>query len=162
MKQLVVFDIDGTLANCEHRMHHIKPDPAIDPVTGRKVKRRFDLFHKACVDDTPITPVVDIFLRMVADPNVIVVLLTGRPMSARYDTTQWFTKHGLDGYDELFTKPSGQDMMPDKQQKLMIAEHIEKKYGMPISMVFEDRSRVVEMWKERGTFVLNVEQKPAD
>jgi transposase-like protein len=29
-------------------------------------------------------------------------------------------------------------------------------------MVFEDRARVVEMWKKRGTFVLNVDQALAN
>lgn len=155
---LVVFDIDGTLADVEHRMHYIMPQPPKDPVTGRKVMRRFDLFHKACVDDTPIWPVVDVYLRFIADPNVRVVLLTGRPMSARYDTEQWFIRNGLEGYDALYTKPSGQDMMPDKESKSQAAAQIERDFGEPIAMVFEDRERVVQMWKERGTFVFNVAQ----
>ncbi len=155
---LVVFDIDGTLADVEHRMHFIMPQPPIDPVTGRKVPRRFDLFHKACVDDTPIWPVVDIYRRLVADPNVRVVLLTGRPMSARYDTEQWFIRNGLEGYDALYTKPAGQDMQADKESKSIAAAQIEREFGEPIAMVFEDRDRVVQMWKARGTFVFNVAQ----
>lgn len=155
---LVVFDIDGTLADVEHRMHYIMPNPPVDPDTGRKVPRRFDMFHKSCVYDTPIQPVVDIYLRMVADPNVKVVLLTGRPMSARYDTEQWFIRHGLTGYNALYTKPAGHDMMADKESKRLAADQIEREFGEPITMVFEDRDRVVQMWKARGTFVFNVAQ----
>lgn len=159
---LCVFDVDGTLANCDHRMHYIKPNPSHDPVTGRKIPRRFDLFHNACVDDTVIQPVADIYRRLVADPNTKVVLLTGRPMSVRYYTQDWFTRNGLDGYDGLYTKPSGQDMMPDVESKRLAADRIERDFGMPISMVFEDRARVVAMWRARGNFVFDVAQVTVD
>ena len=155
---LIIFDIDGTIANCEHRMHHIMPVPSHDPVTGRKVQKRFDRFHRDCVDDTPIPAVVDIYKRYVADPEVTVVLLTGRPYSARQDTVDWFVKHDLSGYDQLFTKFEDQDYMPDKEQKPLVADLVEAEYGRPVDMVFEDRARVVQMWKDRGTFVINVDQ----
>lgn len=155
---LTIFDIDGTLCNCEHRMHHIKPEFARDPVTGRKNQRRYDLFHQACVDDTVIEPVATIYRRFVLDPDVRVVLLTGRPMSARYHTEQWFARHNLIGYDALYTKPAGQDMLADVDSKAQAADQIEQEFGMPIAMVFEDRDRVVKMWKQRGTFVFDVAQ----
>ena len=159
---LTIFDIDGTLANCAHRMHHIRPDPSHDPVTGRKVQKRFDRFHRDCVYDTPIPAVVEIYKRFVADPDVAVILLTGRPFSARQDTEDWFAKQGLLGYDQLYTKFDGQDFMPDKEQKPMVADMVEAQYGRKIDMVFEDRQRVVAMWKARGTFVLDVLQHEDD
>lgn len=155
---LVIFDLDGTLADCNHRLHWIRPQPPVDPVTGKKVKRRFDYFERDIPLDTPIVPVVDIYLQFIDDPAVTVVLLTGRNESARSDTTQWLTKHGLDGYQQLYMKPYGSSFMPDTEQKSTLADQIEKDWDAPISMVFEDRARVVEMWKQRGTFVFNVEQ----
>lgn len=159
---LVIFDVDGTLADCRHRMHHIRPNPPIHPVTGKKVQRRFDLFHNDCVHDTPIPAVVNLYQRMVADPGVTVILLTGRPMSVRHFTEKWFEEHGLGGYDELITKPAGGDMIPDIEFKRGVADRVEKQYGRPINMVFEDRQRVVEMWKARGTFVFDVLQHEGD
>lgn len=158
---LIVFDIDGTLSDPTHRMHHIKPDPTHDPVTGKKRQRRFDLFHTSCGADGLIGPVANIYNRMVADPTVTVVLLTGRPDSVRQTTTDWLTQHGLDGYDALFMK-TGDQNVPDVQQKAAIADQVEETYGRPIDMVFEDRTRVVKMWKARGTFVLNVLQDDED
>lgn len=155
---LVVFDLDGTLADCRHRLHWILPDPARDPVTGKKVARRFDKFEQDIPNDTPIQPVVDIYSRFIADPNVTVVLLTGRNESARYDTTEWLTKWTLNGYARLYMKAAGGMYVPDTEQKLMLADQIEKDWEQPIDMVFEDRARVVEMWKKRGTFVINVDQ----
>jgi hypothetical protein len=101
--------------------------------------------------------VVNIYRRFVADPDVIVVLLTGRPDHVRDKTEAWFVQHGLEGYDELFLK-TGDQHIPDFEQKASVADHVEEKYGQPIDMVFEDRQRVVAMWKRRGTFVFDVIQ----
>lgn len=154
---LVVFDLDGTIADCAHRMHYIMPNPAVDPVTGKKVKRRYDLFHAACVDDGVIQPVADIYVRFVADPNVTVVVLSGRDAATLDDTIDWFGRNGLPLPNEMILK-SGDQHLPDVEQKRTRANQLEKKYGKPISMVFEDRDRVVKMWRERGTFVLDVAQ----
>lgn len=154
---LIVFDLDGTLANCEHRMKFIRPNPAVDPVTGKKVKRRFDLFHHACVDDTVIEPVAHFYRAFVADPAVTVVVLSGRDHATYDKTVDWFVRNDLPLPDELLLK-QGDQHTPDIEQKRLQADRLESKYSKPISMVFEDRDRVVEMWKARGTFVFNVDQ----
>jgi len=156
-KLLVCFDLDGTLADVRHRMHHIRPDPAVDPVTGKKVKRRFDLFHHACVDDGVVEPVAYFYRKFVADPDVTVVVLSGRDHATYYKTVDWFSRNDLPLPDELLLK-QGDQHTPDVEQKRVQADRLEAKYGRPIDMVFEDRDRVVSMWKERGTFVFNVEQ----
>lgn len=154
---LVCFDLDGTLADVNHRLHYIRPNPPIDPVTGKKVKRRFDLFHAACVDDGLIEPVAYFYRMFVADPNTTVVVLSGRDNATMYQTVNWFEENLLPQPDELILK-QGDQYTPDVEQKRIQAERLEKKYGRPIDMVFEDRDRVVAMWKERGTFVFNVDQ----
>jgi len=156
---LVIFDLDGTLADVRHRMHHIRPDPAVDPETGKKVKRRFDLFHAACVDDGLIDEVAYFYHKFVNDPDVTVVVLSGRDHAVYDMTVDWFQRNGLPLPDELLLK-QGDQHTPDVEQKRLHADRLEKKYNKPISMVFEDRDRVVRMWKERGTFVFNVEQQP--
>jgi phosphoglycolate phosphatase-like HAD superfamily hydrolase len=154
---LVVFDLDGTLADVRHRMHHIRPDPAVDPVTGKKVKRRFDLFHHACVDDGVIEPVAYFYRKFVADPDVTVVVLSGRDHATYDKTVAWFADNSLPLPDEILLK-QGDQHTPDVEQKRLHADRLESKYGKSISMVFEDRDRVVAMWKARGTFVFNVDQ----
>lgn len=154
---LVLFDLDGTIADVQHRMHYIRPDPPVDPDTGKKVKRRFDLFHHACVDDGVIEPVARFYKQFVADPDVVVVVLSGRDVATLDKTKQWFADNGLPLPDELLLK-SGDQHTPDIEQKRIQADRLEKKYGRPIDMVFEDRDRVVKMWKQRGTFVFNVDQ----
>jgi len=158
---LVVFDLDGTIADVRHRMHYIRPNPAVDPVTGKKVKRRFDLFHAACVDDGVIEPVAALYRRFVADPDVTVVVLSGRDHATLDATVDWFDRMGLPQPDELLLK-QGDQGLPDVEQKRVRANQLENKYGRPIDMVFEDRQRVVAMWKERGTFVFDVLQHADD
>ena len=154
---LVVFDLDGTIADVRHRMHHIKPNPSHDPVTGKRVPRRYDLFHAACGQDGVIHPVAQIYEDFVRNPDVTVIVLSGRDHSEYDKTVYWFQTRGLLLPDELILK-QGDQMVPDTEQKARIADELEAKYGRKISMVFDDRDRVVKMWKERGTFVFNVEQ----
>lgn len=158
---LVIFDLDGTIADCQHRMHYIKPNPPIDPVTGKKIKRRYDLFHHACVDDGVIEPVAYFYRKFVADPDVTVVVLSGRDAATYDKTVDWFSRNDLPMPDELLLK-SGDQHTPDVEQKRVHADRLERKYGKPISMVFEDRQRVVAMWKARGTFVFDVLQHTED
>lgn len=154
---LVIFDVDGTLADCRHRLHYIKPGKTAD---GKKIPRRFDLFEDAVDKDTVIHQVADIYLRMVNDPAVTVVLLTGRGEAVRYKTTKWFTDNGLDGYDALYMKT--QKYQPDTEQKEALFHQITKDFGQAPVMVFEDRARVVAMWKRLGLFVVNVDQGEED
>ncbi len=155
---LVVFDLDGTIADVTHRMHFIRPNPAVDPVTGKKVKRRFDRFHAACVDDGVVEPVAYLYRQFVANPDVTVVVLSGRDVATLDETVQWFARNDLPMPDDMILK-SGDQHTPDVEQKRTIADQIEQRYGEPIAMVFEDRQRVVEMWKARGTFVMDVLQR---
>lgn len=50
-KPLYIFDLDGTLADCQHRVPILaeKDDP-----------NRWRRFYAACVDDTPIMPVIGV------------------------------------------------------------------------------------------------------
>jgi hypothetical protein len=138
-------------------MHHIKPDPAHDPVTGKRVQRRYDRFHHACVDDGVVEQVAYFYRLFVADPNATVVVLSGRDAATFDKTAQWFQDNDLPLPDELILK-QGDQMVPDTEQKARIADRLEAHYGKPIHMVFDDRDRVVAMWKARGTFVFNVDQ----
>ena len=130
---LVVFDLDGTIADVRHRMHFIRPNPPIDPVTGKKVKRRFDLFHHACVDDGVIEPVAYFYRKFCADPDVTVIVLSGRDIATHDKTVDWMTRKNLPLPDELCLK-AGDQNTPDVQQKAFQADRLESKYGRPIDI----------------------------
>lgn len=56
-RPLYIFDLDGTLANCQHRVTLLNTD---DPNRWRK-------FYAACDLNTPIHPVINIFDALWAD-----------------------------------------------------------------------------------------------
>ena len=151
MVELVVFDVDGTMANCDHRLHHIRPDK----MKGQK--KNFRAWEEGQDDDTPIPQICNIYKRFVNDPDVIVIVLTGRNESTRYQTAAWLERHELGGYDELILKPKPSHI-PDTKFKEDVLDRIIREYGKAPDMVFEDRKRVIDMWRRRGVFVVDVAQ----
>lgn len=143
---LVVFDIDGTLANMEHRLPLIKTKP-----------KQFKEFENRVHLDTVIEPIATILTTLSSFGHTI-IFLSGRSESTRKATQKWLIKHDLDLYDELLLRPQG-DYRADYVVKEEAAEYIKNKYKKYPDMVFEDRAQVVEMWKRKGIFVLNVAQK---
>lgn len=145
MKKYTIFDLDGTLADCEHRLTYI-----------RNGQRNWAKFHAGIPDDGVIEAVAMIYRTMIADPDMRVILLTGRNESDREITENWLYKHKLTGYDMLLMKqkPHAKDV----EQKGAALDMLVHMYGQMPMAVFEDRPRVVKMWNERGVFVFDVAQ----
>ena len=80
--QAVVFDIDGVLSDAVGRQHFIE-----------RGRRDWDAFFDACGDD----PVIDELARLLEllDPELQIVLLTGRPMRVQPQTLAWLDRYGL-------------------------------------------------------------------
>src|SRR5665213_2001730 len=85
MTEAVIFDIDGTLANCSHRLHHILETRPKD----------WDAFFGAMDDDLPIRPIVQLFTELETAGNVI-ILCTGRPENYRQVTERWLWNNGVE------------------------------------------------------------------
>jgi len=84
-----VFDIDGTLADCTHRLHLI--DKRIHPQAKDRDYNRF--FDEMDIDD-PIEYMINL-CRALIDNNEDVVFLTGRPDRTRKVTEDWLNENGL-------------------------------------------------------------------
>ena len=84
-----VFDIDGTLADCSHRL------PLIDNrIYPRAKDRNYNRFFDEMDGDTPIEYMVNL-CRALIENNEDVVFLTGRPERTRKATVDWLNKNGL-------------------------------------------------------------------
>ena len=94
-RRIVIFDIDGTLANLEHRRHLV-----------RNGNRKWDQFFEECVNDTPFQDVVDLNKFLSKDPNVIIILVSGRSDSVMPQTIEWLRKHDV-RYEELHMRKHG-------------------------------------------------------
>ena len=86
----VIFDIDGTLADIEHRRHFVE---------GKK--KDFDSFNAAMVNDTPNEPIVDL-MWMCEDAAKQIIFCTGRMEQYREVTRNFLLdKCEVEGYLSL-------------------------------------------------------------
>lgn len=149
MTRVYLFDLDGTLADLTHRLHHIKT-PVLD-TQGKMQPPNWDAFYAACVDDKPIQHMVDL-LDAIANDNTV-VYVTGRSDQCREQTADWMEKHDLPP-GQLYMRKAGDH----RQNHVVKAELVDRIIadGMQPVMAFEDRTQVVKMLRERGIPCLQV------
>ena len=137
MKDIIVCDLDGTLANCEHRVHHVQSKP-----------KNWDAFYAGVKDDTINHPVYAVLDRFTAygPTRYQVVFCSGRPERCRADTVAWLAEHHIHGYTLLMRKDG--DYRADNIVKQEILDnHIDK---ARVLFVLDDRQQVVDMWRRNG------------
>lgn len=136
----VIFDLDGTLANCEHRMHHIAE---FDLDCGHAGKIDWEAFYRACVHDTPMRATINTMIAFCAT-GCRVEIWTGRSDLVRDETVAWLNQHGVPRCF-MRMRPHG-DHQPDINLKRTWLQEL----GRTPDLVFEDRTRVVAMWRAHG------------
>lgn len=148
-----IFDLDGTLALNHHREHF---------VTGGN--KDWDSFFKACGGDLPNIPVITLLGDLVANYGMHQVMIwSGRSEDVRDITIDWLMREGpkvdfaldldyCDWSDMLKMRPSG-DTTPDQDLKLSWLQGIDKNH---LVCVFDDRQKVVDMWRSQGVTCLQV------
>lgn len=136
---IVIFDLDGTLCDIKHRRVFVE--------NGNK---DWDSFYKHCVNDLPKPQIIKIFNLLQSDGNTMVIF-SGRSDVVRKETYQWLRKHSIKP-DILIMREDG-DYTPDDELKRKWLNIINKS---DIVCVFDDRNRVVNMWREEGLTCLQV------
>ncbi len=169
---MIIFDLDGTLANCEHRRHFV--DGNKSPIL--KIGEEFDKkdlwkpdwksFYEACDKDDLIIPVAELYERLWRENDYYkeFQIWSGRCESVRKKTEKWLDEREI-RYSKLKMRPI-RDNTPDdilKERWLnercsdLIEAQIEGRNPMKhdIDFVFDDRPKVIRMWRRRGIFVFN-------
>ena len=143
-KSCVIFDIDGTLADVAHRLHFITEQSPKD----------WDGFFSACSSDLPIQPVVNLLTCVSARYDIVIV--TGRSTECRQQTTKWLQEHvpALRGGFPLYMRAED-DRRADHVVKAELLEQM-RADGWEPWCAFEDRRRVVDMWREKGLLCCQV------
>lgn len=129
----VIFDIDGTLADVTHRLHHL-PD-----WTGF-----FSEMHKDPVIK-PIKAVYDAFANTTEEYYMLIV--TARPGQYEKVTRKWLIENDL-AFNEMYMRKQN-DFRKDAIVKAEILQRILDDGYEPI-LVIDDRPEVVEMWRSYG------------
>lgn len=167
----VIFDIDGTLANAEHRLHHIK-----DPTYWRGVPPRPDwdtfLSDELVGLDDAIPQTWAILEAFLNNPGVRLIFITGRKESTRQMTVSWFSdkdcphRAGSAWYWEerqgsggivgpvIYMRKNG-DRRPSSTVKRELLNQA-RADGYNPTLVFEDRADDTAMWRSEGLLCCQV------
>lgn len=136
-----LFDIDGTMANNDHRKHHLEKDP-----------KDWGAFFAASHLDPPHEHITKLVRSLRSGHHGSVIYATGRSEADRATTTDWVREHAghvwRPGRQRLYMRADG-DHRPDTVVKLELLKMMRNDGWEPI-MCFDDRSSVVEMWRAAG------------
>lgn len=143
----VIVDIDGTVANGEHRQHHVRR------VKGQK--RNWMAFNELMHLDTPHWDVIWL-VKMLKQAGCQIVFCSGRNEDDREVTIKWLNETAeLEGiYEKLYMRAS-KDYRDDSIIKRELLAKL-REDGYDPFMVIDDRDRVVKMWREEGLRCLQV------
>ena len=138
MRPLYIFDLDGTLALIEHRRHFVSNG-----------NHQWTEFYAACVDDEPNHPVLGTMVRLLAS-GCDCIIYSGRSDEVYGQTAAWLREHlGIDFVPEIQMRPAG-DYTPDDVLKKKWLDTMFPEDRARLVAVFEDRNRMVQMWRDNG------------
>lgn len=148
-----ICDIDGTLADLTHRLGFLYTN-LVDEYNKLipREKKDWEGFFAAADGDRFKTEVWDQVKPFTPD----VVLVSARPEKYRASTVAWLSKNGViqnDGYRTLIMRRDG-DRRDDDIVKKEILDRYFRYYK--VERVFDDRPRVIRMWRENGLNVVDV------
>ena len=136
----IIFDVDGTLANCNHRLHYVQ--------NGQKRwKSFFDEMHL----DAPITEIIDLATAL-HDQGYKILVVSARPDDYKGVTINWLDEESVP-FDRIYMRKAG-DYRADAIVKAEILQQI-RDDGFEPYIVVDDRQQVVDMWRENGIMTLH-------
>jgi len=146
MKQAIIIDLDGTLADCNHRLHHLDA-------------RGWTEFYAGIPKDPVNQWCLEIIKRFT--PQIKIIFLTGRPSEEQImtDTMTWLDKH-LPEMNDVVTilARKEKDHRPAPIiKKEIYEEHIKSEYE--ILFAIDDDPKVIQMWREQGIIALECGRK---
>lgn len=130
-EEVIIVDMDGTVALLGGR------DP-FKPHT--------------CDQDPPHEPILSLIRLLQKQYHIVIV--TGRHETVRQQTLNWLAQHGIFA-TAVFMRPNDNSDKDSTVKAEIFRDYIAPKWR--VKWVFEDRKRVVEMWRWLGLPVLQVQ-----
>jgi len=134
-KNAIIIDLDGTLANCDHRVHHLEGET-----------KDWPSFYKGLVDDELNSWCKELMEAMSSKGHELIIV-TGREAKYKDETKVWLEKHGI-SYKYLYMRDHDDHRSDSVVKKDIYINEIEQKYH--VVFVLDDRKSVVKMWREIG------------
>jgi len=137
----VIFDIDGTLADCSARVHHVKKSP-----------KDWDAFFSGVNLDTPYEARVQA-CRAMFDRGYQILLCTGRNEKFRQTIEQWLSRHAIPFHELRMRAEHDKCSDVEVKRKRISADEIPH-----VLFVVDDRKGVVNMWRELGLVCMQCDE----
>ena len=131
----VIFDLDGVIANADHRLHYIQKEPV-----------NWEKFHSKCGEDQPNDHIIKWINAVYKAKDNNVIILTGRPVDKCWEQTiEWLKYYGVN-YDFIFMRP-----LNNYEQDFIVKEkvlgYIQR--DIPVEFAVEDRQQVIDYcWRK--------------
>ncbi len=141
-EEAIIVDIDGTLANLDHRIHLI-----------RKPNKNWNLFFEKMNDDKPIEQTIN-KIKEFYDDGFKILIVTGRPETYESITVEWLNKHLPFEEFELIQRRKN-DNRPSYQFKQSVLTELKQKYK--IRFFTDDKEEDINMYHKGGLSTIKVE-----
>ena len=148
----VIFDVDGTIANIEHRRHWVASKP-----------KNWAAFNRGMKNDLPHRDIIWV-MKVFYDAGARILIASGRGEEDREVTTSWLVQQNIVPapavvvqdivYEKLYMR-AAKDYRSDDIVKREILD-IMRADGYNPTMAIDDRDQVVAMWREAGLRCLQV------
>jgi len=135
----VIFDLDGTLALIEKRR------ALADKGNGKMNWKTFFAPEHIQLDE-PNVPVIEM-AKMIKAQGHSVVIFSGRDSISKVETILWLEKFGVP-FDVLKMRPEGSFTPDDTLKQNWLDQLFPDKSD--VLCVFDDRDKVVKMWRDNG------------
>ena len=136
----IIVDLDGTLADCNHRLHFIE-----------QPKKDWKSFFNHCNEDSVIEPVRELINML--KTKYMIIILTARPDISKEATVKWLDDNNIE-YDALFMRGKN-DYRNSPVVKSDLIEEMKCHDYIPIYAI-EDRDDCIDMFNSLGIFTLKV------
>jgi len=140
MKDLYIFDLNGTLANLLHRRHFVSGET-----------KDWRGFFDACSDDAPIPAVIATMEKLAMSSDIWI--WSGRSDECRSKTILWLEKHTHLRFmqiDPILKMRKAGDRQDDETLKASWLDEMSEDDRKRLVAIFDDRDRVAAMWRSRG------------
>jgi FMN phosphatase YigB (HAD superfamily) len=139
---VVVFDIDGTIADNSHRRVHLMGD-----------KKDWKSYNATMIDDGVFVDIAQLLVDL--SEKHYIILCTAREEVYRSVTWTWLENNGLSDYIHDLWMRNEKDYRSDAVVKVELLNDIIGNYGKPW-LWFDDRQQVVDAIRAEGIRVMQV------
>jgi hypothetical protein len=157
-KNIVIFDLDGTLALIDKRRALAGVTPGAPEASNPQMDWKVFLDPENIHLDEPNIPVIKM-AQMLHSQGFRIVIFSGRSKATYRTTRQWLIQNDVP-FDMLQMRPNDRDdgghwhFMSDNKLKQHWLDTLVDKDD--IFAVFDDRQQVVDMWRSNGLTTFQV------